>query len=358
MDLQILQLPEAVHDAVVGLEEELELERYSEKGTNGHLFFGRHRILDRNVAVKFYYWAGGRHDEPRMLSELDDRHTVPVLSARFVDGEWAMFQTPYYPRGDLEQLVQTGGLSLHQSIDHAMETLSGISALHARSLLHRDIKPANVFIDDEGRARIGDFGSVRALKDGADSVPGSGHSAIYRPPESFDPGRYGTSGDIYQAGLVLYELLGGSMPGHDLKWLDSAARRCLGQETGDYERTQCVDACIARLSGREKLLDVASLPATVGRRLIAIIRKATRADLGRRYSSPSAMIADLHRARCACRDWRWEDGQAHCLIDNTRVRIVPDGATWRTEKRANKGWRKYRGVPQGAIKNQLGRMNP
>jgi len=84
------------------------------------------------------------------------------------------------------------------------DILSGLSFLHANKLLHRDLKPQNILLADSGSAVIGDFGSVKRLPDGHQTVPGSGHSIIYCPPESASSGTYGISGDIYQVGVTMF----------------------------------------------------------------------------------------------------------------------------------------------------------
>ena len=68
---------------------------------------------------------------------------------------------------------------------------------------------------------IGDFGSVKKIPEDTSTVPGSGHSLIYTPPESITSGKYGIPGDIYQIGMVLYQTLGGHLPYEESVWLNS-----------------------------------------------------------------------------------------------------------------------------------------
>ena len=60
-------------------------EKQSNKGANGYLFFGRNRILNQRVAVKYYYWGGDRaeHAEPQQLAEIDSPHVIRVHMLMF-----------------------------------------------------------------------------------------------------------------------------------------------------------------------------------------------------------------------------------------------------------------------------------
>jgi serine/threonine protein kinase len=353
IQLDGLDLPTPVRRAVEELDGEIDVQKYSVKGANGHLFFGSHRILNRQIAIKFYYWGGTRsHDEPRLLSEIEADHVIPVLSASLVDNEWAMFQTPYYQRGDMDRLITRGSLSLHQAIDHTIEILAGVSALHAPGLVHRDLKPSNIFIDDEGRARIGDFGSVMSLPVGSVEVQGSGHTVLYRPPESFQHGTYGKPGDLYQCGIVLFQLLGGLLPSEPEIWLDRSGKKCWEAATTDFERSRCVDESIARKAVNQRLLDLSTLPDTVPTCLKTLIRRATRPNQVDRYAAPSQMMNDLRQARANCMNWLWDGGEAYVTVADRRVRLIKESAgsdDYRVECDKGRGWRKAQGTESGSL---------
>ncbi len=92
-------------------------------------------------------------------------------------------------------------------IDYAIQFFEALAAAHAAGVLHRDIKGANVMVD-AGTIRVMDFGMGAAV-----SQPGAALKttmSIYAP-ENFD-GRYSAASDIYQAGLMFYELYTGIAP--------------------------------------------------------------------------------------------------------------------------------------------------
>lgn len=212
---QIRRLPisASVRDAVCNLLGDYTIDRYADKGANGYVFFGTNWILKRPVAIKFYWWGGEReyHAEPRRLAAFECQHIAPVYTVGIADEEWAYFVTPYYTDGDLDDLIGRGLPPLHTAINLTEDVVDGLSYLHADRFVHRDIKAENVFLEND-RAIIGDFGSVRRLPDATESVPGSGLTLECWPPETCATKAYARVGDIYQAGLLLFRLLGGTVP--------------------------------------------------------------------------------------------------------------------------------------------------
>jgi eukaryotic-like serine/threonine-protein kinase len=95
----------------------------------------------------------------------------------------------------------------------AREIASGLAHAHARGLVHRDLKPANVLFDDEGRAKIADFGIARM--GGAGTLTEAGTllgTAAYISPEQAQGLPASAASDVYSFGVILYRLLAGRLP--------------------------------------------------------------------------------------------------------------------------------------------------
>lgn len=133
-----------------------------------------------------YGEEGGR---PFMVLEYLDGGT---LEDRLVPGE-------PYPRDETDRL--------------ARELAAGLAHAHARGLVHRDLKPANVLFDDEGVAKIADFGIARLVGSGTLTETGTLlGTAAYISPEQAQGLPATTASDVYSYGVILYRLLARRLP--------------------------------------------------------------------------------------------------------------------------------------------------
>src|SRR5438067_3617043 len=95
----------------------------------------------------------------------------------------------------------------------ARELAAGLAHAHARDLVHRDLKPANVLFDDEGMAKIADFGIARLGGSGTLTETGTLlGTAAYLSPEQAAGQPTTAASDVYSFGVMLYRLLAGRLP--------------------------------------------------------------------------------------------------------------------------------------------------
>jgi serine/threonine protein kinase len=315
-------LPEAIGGALSELAAHYDDFKQNDRGANGYLFFAKNKITGAGVAIKFYAGEPGeaRHDEPRQLCSIRSRNVLPILDARSVSEEWGYFVTPLCVEGDLDDLIATQP-SVHEALDVALGICNGVSAIHALKMLHRDLKPGNIVMH-EGMPQIADFGSVRMLGNGASHVTASKHSILYRPPESFATGQYTAQGDIYQIGIVLYQLLGGYLPYDADEYLTARERKQLAALTDPVERTLFEDAAIRARSEAGALLRPSSLPpwTSTARRAL---RDMTHPDPLRRCGSVADVAAALTQLRACMANWRWNGEVAVLRSDAKTTELRP-----------------------------------
>ncbi|HEY4395643.1 MAG TPA: serine/threonine-protein kinase [Polyangia bacterium] len=155
--------------------------------------------------------------EAELLQRLRHDHLVPVYTVASVTEAGAdplmtviEMIMPYYPRGSVSDvLARNERLGIGDAVRLARHFLLGLDFLHEKQgVLHRDMKSGNVFIDPEGRGRIGDLGLAVSMEpDGtAEALPGT---LFYTAPEAFPTKRTDRRADIYGVGLILHELLNG-----------------------------------------------------------------------------------------------------------------------------------------------------
>jgi eukaryotic-like serine/threonine-protein kinase len=113
----------------------------------------------------------------------------------------------------LKQLIsQRGPAGPGAATDIAIEILKALRYAHKRGIVHRDIKPQNVLIDEEGHAKVADFGIAHA---GASDMTDEGAmlgTVQYVSPEQAQGKPVSPRSDLYSVGVVLYELLTGQVP--------------------------------------------------------------------------------------------------------------------------------------------------
>src|SRR5918998_3733297 len=176
--------------------------------------------LGREIALKLLYrrFAEDEQFVERFRREASSAAGLqhPNVVQVFDRGEW---DGTYYiamellPGRNLKQIVRDHGmLDPALAVDLVIQILKAARFAHRRGIVHRDIKPHNVIVDDEGRAKVTDFGIALA---GASDMTETGSimgTAHYLSPEQAQGQPVDARSDLYSIGIVLYELLTGRPP--------------------------------------------------------------------------------------------------------------------------------------------------
>jgi serine/threonine protein kinase/Flp pilus assembly protein TadD len=120
----------------------------------------------------------------------------------------------YVSGGDLKRLIRrTKRLDTGTAISIAKQICEGLSEAHNLGIVHRDLKPSNIMIDDNGKARIMDFGIARPVR--GKGITGSGvmiGTPEYMSAEQVEAKDIDSRSDIYSLGIILYEMTTGRLP--------------------------------------------------------------------------------------------------------------------------------------------------
>jgi beta-lactam-binding protein with PASTA domain len=176
--------------------------------------------LGRRVAVKLLYRRFAEDPEfvERFRREASSAAGLqhPNIVGVFDRGEWdgTYYIAMEYLKGQtLKQLVREhGAMPPELAVDITIQVLRAAKFAHKRGVVHRDIKPHNVILDEEGRAKVTDFGIARA---GASDMTETGSimgTAQYLSPEQAQGQPVSPRSDLYSIGVMLYELLTGKVP--------------------------------------------------------------------------------------------------------------------------------------------------
>ena len=197
-----------------------ELEKLVGSGGMSNVFRAHDRLLERTVALKILHEQYTRDDdyverfrrEARAVAQRAHPNIVTVIDRGEQDGrQYIVFE--FIEGENLKELVAHGPLSVHEAVGLALQVARALSFAHERGLVHRDVKPQNVLLNEDGQAKVTDFGIARSLD--VHGVTQTGTvlgTSDYIAPEQARGQKVNPKTDIYSLGAVLYELLTGDVP--------------------------------------------------------------------------------------------------------------------------------------------------
>lgn len=225
----------------------------------------------------------GHPNIARLLDGGTTDEGLPFLVMEFVAG------TPVTDYCDGHRLTIEERLGLFCDVGRAVQYA------HRSLVVHRDLKPSNILVTEAGRVKLLDFGIAKIL-DPAGEAGGTRTGSRPLTPEWASPeqvlgGAITTASDVYQLGLLLYELLSGHRPRRteDERSPSELASRF---EAGETERpSSLVDDAAARARSTREARLVRRLRGD----LDTVVRKAVLPEPEARYPSAEALVADVER---------------------------------------------------------------
>ena len=196
------------------------LERKLGSGGMADVWLADDQELGRRVAVKILHerYANDEQFVERFRREathaagLSHPNIVSIYDRGVADGSYYIVMEYIEGRTLKELIVTRGPCPVPVAISYTRQILAALRYAHKNGIIHRDIKPHNVIVDREGRVKVADFGIARA---GASEMTEAGSivgTAQYLSPEQARGAPVDESSDLYSTGIVLYELLTGTVP--------------------------------------------------------------------------------------------------------------------------------------------------
>ena len=297
-----------------------EIVQHLGSGGSGEVYLVRDRLLGTDVALKLL--SGGNSlsiatREGTALRALQSPHILPVLNVG-VHHDVAYLVTEIAKAGSVEsQIVSSGvGLPAQLACRWLRHALVGLEYCHRQNVIHRDVTPGNLFLDEEGHARVGDFGVAENL----DETGGAARAGNPRAnaPEVLDTGRMTIESEIFSVGVTGWRMLTAQWP-YDADELSDLANKM-------------------RQSDRARLHDLCPhLPSS----LVRIVERCLAPDPFDRYRSAASLREALEHVKPTKRAWHNlapHNGHDRCWSGNfpsgeTVVCVLGTGKTVEVETR-------------------------
>jgi Tol biopolymer transport system component len=225
-------------------------------GGMGEVYRAHDSRLDRTVAIKVLpasfsadrerlqrfaqeARAAAALNHPNILSIFDigEERGAPYVVSELLEGE------------TLRERLRTGPLPTRRVIDYAVQVAKGLAAAHEKGIVHRDLKPENLFLTNDGRVKILDFGLAKLTQPQSSSSSGDAPTvqvatetglvmgtAGYMSPEQVRGKPADHRSDIFSFGAILYEMISGKRAFHGESAADTMSA-ILKEETPELSET-------------------------------------------------------------------------------------------------------------------------
>ncbi len=198
------------------------------------------------------------------IFDLGEANEIKFITMEFIEGQ------------DLKSLItEKGRLGFDKAIDIIEQVCLALEAAHNEGVVHRDLKPQNIMLDTRGRAAVMDFGIARSIESGGMTQTGIlVGTPEYMSPEQVMGEHVDVRSDLFTLGVILYELLTGSMP-----YKSETAQAAMFKRTRELPRPPI------------------EVDSTVPRLLSDITAKCLQIDPALRYQSAREIFAELEAWR-------------------------------------------------------------
>ncbi len=275
-------------DPLVGstLDDRYRIDARIARGGMATVYSGFDTRLDRAVAIKVMHASLAEDDafverfrgEAKSAARLSHPSVVAIYDQGEDDGRVYLVMEHVTGQTLRALLRRHDRIPVAQALDITEGVLTALVAAHTAGLVHRDVKPENVLVLPDGSVKVADFGLARAIEATHHTVADGTliGTVAYLAPEQVATGVADPRTDLYALGVVLFEMLTGTVP---------------------YDGG--TPLAVAYRHVNEDVPDPTTVSADVPRVAANVVRAATRRDPDERYADAETMISAVRRARAA-----------------------------------------------------------
>jgi beta-lactam-binding protein with PASTA domain len=251
-------------------------------GGMAEVYLAHDNVLQRDVALKVMSgrYADGEEFVERFKREaqsaavLSHPNIVSIYDRGESENGTYYIAMEYLCGGTLkDRILKRGALPPRTAAAVALQIAEALQAAHEAGVVHRDIKPHNVLVTEAGNVKVGDFGIARAASSSTmtrtGSILGTAH---YISPEQAMGEPVGPQSDLYSLGVVLYEMLTGTLP---------------------YDAETSIGIAMKHVNGH--LVPPRELNPEVPRGMNAVVMRLLEKNPGDRYADAEELIEDLEK---------------------------------------------------------------
>ena len=158
-------------------------------------------VADAETRARFFReaQAAGQLSHPNLITihDIGESENTPYIVMEYLEGM------------DLSHAIQKERLSYDRKMQIMVDVCEGLAFAHVHDIVHRDIKPANIFLTNQGRVKILDFGLARGSLSDVTRTGKLVGTPNYMAPEQIRGDDIDHRADIFSTGVVFYELLSG-----------------------------------------------------------------------------------------------------------------------------------------------------
>lgn len=252
-------------------------------GTLFSVYKSRDKVLNRLVAVKVLSknlmenkdFAAGISQSYQSIAALAHPNIARVLEADCTENECFIAAEFVHGTNVKDRIRRAGPMSVSLALDIVIPVLEALEYAHANRVVHGDIRPQDIIVSPDGEVKLTDFGLAPALqKSPAVADMFTMRSIHYQAPEVIEGAVPSASSDIYSLGVVLYEMLTGTLP---------------------FDGSTAISVALKKM--KELPAPPRSIATAVPKSLSDIVMKAIEKSPNERYSTASALLADLRTIR-------------------------------------------------------------